>query len=103
MVDIDFGLDLFSVDRQKAKELFDKYMNQNNKDQCLDDEEKIWLSDNEVRDYINKLGIIDINILKQLDRDRRDAIIRKLKEIEGVTVRQLSRIIGISKSVIDRV
>ncbi|SDY69534.1 hypothetical protein SAMN05660462_00662 [Proteiniborus ethanoligenes] len=41
MVDIDFGLDLFSVDRQKAKELFDKYMNQNNKDQCLDDEEKI--------------------------------------------------------------
>ena len=61
------------------------------------------LSDNEVMDYINRLGIVNISILQQLDRDRRDKIIKILKKIEGVTIRQLSRITGISKSVIDRV
>ena len=103
MIDIDFGLNLLSVDRKKAKDLFIEYMNENNKDQCLDDEEKVRLSDDEVREYIAKLGLVSINTLQQLDRDRRDAIIRKLKKLEGVTVRQLSRVTGISKSVIDRV
>jgi predicted transcriptional regulator len=32
----------------------------------------------------------------------RDNVVRMLKELNGVTVRQLSRITGISKSVIDR-
>ena len=40
--------------------------------------------------------------LQQLHRDKRNEIIRKLKLIEGVTIGQLSRITGISKSVIDR-
>lgn len=102
MVDSDFVLSFFSLDRQKAKDLFIEYMNENNKDQCLDEGEKVRLSDEEVREYIAKLGLVSINILQQLDRDRRDDIIRKLKKLEGVTVRQLSRVTGISKSVIDR-
>ncbi|WP_352418300.1 transposase [Proteiniborus sp.] len=103
IVDIDFGFNLFSMDKKKATDLFIKFMNENNKDKCLDDEEKVRLSDNEVMDYINRLGIVNISILEQLDRDRRDEVIKILKKIEGVTIRQLSRITGISKSVIDRV
>ena len=37
-----------------------------------------------------------------IKKEERDDIIRKIKDIQGVTIRQLARIPGISKSVIDR-
>jgi len=41
--------------------------------------------------------------LRQVEKGKRDEIIRKLKLMNGVTIRQLSRMTGISKSTIDRV
>ena len=42
-------------------------------------------------------------ILQRLQREQRDDVIRKMKDMQGVTIRQLARIAGISKSVIDRI
>ena len=43
-----------------------------------------------------------IGELQRYKREERDNIIRKIKVMSGVTIRQLSRITGISKNVIDR-
>jgi putative transposase len=103
IVDIDVGLRLFSSDRKKAIKWFIQYMNELNDDQCLDDQVKVRMSDSEVREYLRKLGITNSSLLQQMEKGNRDETLVKLKQLNGVTVRQLSRITGISKSVIQRV
>ncbi|MEG6615166.1 transposase [Peptococcaceae bacterium 1198_IL3148] len=103
LVNTDYGLNLFSRDREKALALFTTYMNEENEDQCLDDEQKVKLSDDELRQYLDTLGITNISTLQQMEKAKRDELLIQLKELEGVTIRQLSRITGISKSVIARV
>jgi len=102
MVDTDLGLRLFSLDRTEAIPLFIEYMQQMNDDQCLDDYKKIRPSDSDVIAYLHGLGITNISLLQQMQKDSRDATLSQLKQLNGVTVRQLSRITGISKSVIHR-
>jgi putative transposase len=103
MVDIDWGFQLFSEDRKQAFPLFIQYMQQQNQDQCLDYVVKVRLSDNEVREYLNEMGIASSSLLQKLDKVERDRVLVMLKGLEGVNLRQLSRVTGISKSVIQRV
>jgi len=103
IIDADFTLQIFSNSREKAIELFIEHTNEKNEDKCLDYMEKIRLSDSEVKEYFMELGYVNISEIQHLERDKRNEIIKRLKLVEGVTIRQLSRITGISKSVIDRV
>jgi putative transposase len=48
-------------------------------------------------------GVGNISELQRLEKEKRNDYIRKIKKIEGVTVRQIARVTGISKSVIGRV
>lgn len=52
---------------------------------------------------MKQLGIPNASYLQQLEITERNVIIAKLKDLDGVSVRQLARITGISKSVIHRV
>lgn len=101
-VDIDFGLIYFSKERPKAVSLFVEFMNENNDDKCLEYIEKKNLSDDEVRKYIYQMGIGNISMLQQLDKEKRNAILGRLKKVEGISIRQIARVTGISKSVVDR-
>ncbi len=103
LVDIDLGFNLFSPDRRKATELFAGFMQVTNDDHCLEDHVKVGFSDSEVKNYLVKLGVPNSSTLQQLNKKERNAIILKLKGLDAVTIRQLSRITGISKSVIDRI
>jgi putative transposase len=103
IVDTEFALKFFSLDKSKAIKLFIKYMQERNDDQCLDDVVKVKKSDGEVREYLNELGITNISLLQQMDKENRDAALEQLKKLNGVSLRQLSRITGISKSVIHRI
>jgi hypothetical protein len=103
MVDIDFALDIFSTDRERAIELCKDFNMQRNNDMCLEDEEKTRVSDSKVEDYFKRLYIMDPKELRQLEKSKRNEVLKKLKLMDGVTIRQLSRITGISKSVIDRI
>ena len=102
IVDKDFVLEMFSSDRKSAVEQFKKYMNEPSEDKCPEDEEKIQLTDNEVRACLSELGIASISDLQQKEKGKRDEIIRAVKSMKGTSIRQLSRIARISKSVIDR-
>ncbi|MFY3790508.1 transposase [Ureibacillus sp. MALMAid1270] len=102
-IDIDYGLQLFSKDRTKAIQLYIDYMQQQNNDQCLEVHYNIKKTDQEVRDYLYTFGIANSSQLQQLDKAHRDTILAKVKTLKGVSLRQLSRITGISKSVIGRI
>ena len=99
----DFVLSIYSPNREKAINSLIEHTKGQNDDKCLDYNDKIQISDSEIRNRIDKLGIYNINELQQLDREKRDEIARKLKAIEGITIRQLSRVTGMSKSMIDRI
>ncbi|WP_188456624.1 transposase [Virgibacillus oceani] len=103
LVDVDLGLSLFSSDRSKAIELYSAYMQITNEDECLDDFDGIRMPDSEVRNYLVELGVSNSSILQQMEKKTRDSIILELKKLKGVSIRQLSRVTGISKSAIDRV
>lgn len=103
LVDIDIVLALFSSDKTKAIELFTKYNEERNEDQCLDDTIKVGWSDQELIEYIRKIGIGNISMFQQMEKKERDSILLMLKQTEGVKVKQISRITGISKSVIYRI
>jgi putative transposase len=68
----------------------------------LDDQPRIKIPDSQVMDYLRVKGYLDKNKLQQMEKEERDAILVSIKEIKGVSYRQISRITGISKSVIER-
>jgi len=59
-------------------------------------------TDKEIRGYFVAAGVNNISDLQHREKCKRNEIIRAVKSIEGVSIRQLFRITGISKSVIDR-
>lgn len=103
IIDTDFGLELFSSDRNNAMNLYIKYMNDKNEDKCLEFEDKIQLSDEDILTYLKRLGVSNVSNLQQMERNSRNDIIREIKNLEGVSLRQISRITGIAKSVIGRI
>jgi putative transposase len=100
--DTEFALKLLSDDRKKALEEFEKFMNEFSDNKCLDHNEKNQLFDLEVRKYLLEKGITSISELQKMSKSPRDEIIRAIKLMDGASVRQIARIIGISKSVVDR-
>lgn len=97
------ALEMFTNDKSKAVKLFEEYMNEANEDKCLEYEERVKITDSEVRAHFSRLGVSNISDLQKEEKNKRNELIREVKSIEGITIRQLSRITGISKSVIDRI
>ncbi|WP_252183540.1 transposase [Rossellomorea vietnamensis] len=79
LVEIDRGLNLFSSDRQLARKRFIDYMQKHNNDQCLDINEKVRLSDEQVREYLRTVGVLSSSMLQQMNRDDRNAVLGKVK------------------------
>lgn len=104
LVNTSFALGLFSEDRSRAVILFDKHMKEMTDEQCMenDDNHKVK-TDQDVRLIFAGYGITDITGFKRLEANRRNEIIRTIKKTGGITARQLSRVTGISKSLINRI
>ncbi|MEN6347995.1 MAG: transposase [Syntrophomonas sp.] len=102
IIDSDWALKIFSEDSTQALIRFKRYMKEFNEDRCLEYEERKRLLDSDVREYLMQLGISSISAIQNLQKDQRDEIIREIKSIDGVSIRQLSRVTGISKSIIER-
>ncbi len=102
IVNTEIVLHRFSTNNHQSIELFTKYTKENNNDQCLEYEQKVKISDDEIRNYFLQYGLKNISELQQLEKNKRNEIIREVKSVKGVTLRQLARVTGISKSVIDR-
>ena len=103
ITDVSLALGMFSPDRAKAIEQFITFTNQQNDDICIDYVEKAKVTDNEIRAILLQHGISNKNELQKLEKNKRYEIIRAIKSAKGVTVRQISRVTGVSKSTIDRI
>lgn len=100
--DTKMALDMLSIDQSKAIELYNNFMWMYAEDFCMEDEEKLGVSDSYVKGHIALEETTRGAQLSRLQKNERNQIIQKLKSIKGVSIRQLARVTGISKSVIDR-
>jgi putative transposase len=112
LVDREFLLSLFSDTEGQAVELFREFTNQSNSDEFIDNDEcsardkNIFTNRKNLTEKIN--GILldrgyhleSVNSCK--DKKFRNELIREIKETTGVSVRELSRIMGIGKDTIFR-
>ncbi|MGO5010399.1 transposase [Niallia sp. Sow4_A1] len=102
LVDTELALQLFSSDEKKALELFKAYSFELNEENCLDSNNAVKVADEEVLKIMRSLEIPNNATLQKLNKKERDKLLKKLKCIEGVTIRQIARLTGISKSVVQR-
>jgi len=105
MTDIDFVLNLFNaMNREKAVKNFIEYINKENSDECMDMPEKRQLTDEEamkiIELYCNVKNGID---LQKIEIEKRDAYLRRLRNEHNLSIRQIERLTGISRGIIQKI
>lgn len=78
------------------------YLHQEEKSNCLDDVERKTLTDTKAREILSKkYHIKNYVIVQQLETKKRNQLLHSLKE-EGMSIRQIERITGLNRGVIQR-
>ena len=104
MTDTDFAIDIFSKDRKKGLEKFLEYINTQNDDKCMEINDKHSIRDDDARKIIKVHCKVDQGIeLQKLDTHERDTYLKDLKEEYGLSIRQIERLTGINRGIIQRV
>lgn len=102
-IDTGFVLGIFEEERERSITFFKKYMNEQADDHCIEINEARRITDEEAKKIIQKYGNVKIPTeLQNMEKIKRDEIIRKIKEVDGVSTRQIARLTGISQSVISK-
>ncbi|MFI8577862.1 transposase [Rossellomorea aquimaris] len=99
LLDTDYLLNMFSTNQSIAQERFREFNERANQDKCLEDhgDSRRRLTDDEARLEIKKrLGKLEIPQVKSLPKEERDRLLRRVKEIEGVSQQQAARILGVA-------
>lgn len=103
LLDSELILGIFSEDKTEGIKKFIEYNEIRNNEQFLDDCVKIRLTDDEAREKIRKtVSEHEIPTIKSLPKPQRDKTVCKIKRINGLTQRQISRILGIPLSLVNR-
>ena len=103
IVDIDFVLDIFDENRERALKRFEEFNNESNNDNCLELDESKRITDNEARELIRKKFKIDnCTDLQGFELKKRNSALETLKN-EGLSSRQVERLTGISRAVVAKV
>jgi REP element-mobilizing transposase RayT len=101
LVDKDIVLDIFSERRQIAIQRFIEFNESISNDRFIDDDISIKLTDEEAKkNIINLVPNHEISEIKSLPKGQRNEIIQEIKKMEGVTQRQIARILGLSQTII---
>ena len=96
LTDTDFALSLL------PREQFTDYHREENADRCLEITESFRTTDEEAKALMRKITKCDgVAVFQNLDRETRNQCIRKLHE-NGLPIRQISRLTGLSRTVIER-
>lgn len=94
---------MFAKEREKAISRFKKYMNQQADDSCIDMNETKKMTDDEVKELIQKYAGVKLPAqLQPMEKEKRDEIVRKVKAIQGISTRQIARLTGISQSLVSK-
>lgn len=100
-IDTGFILGIFAADRTVAIERFREHMKVDILEKCLDDEIKLRKTDCELKTEIEAmLNGIPLMTLQNMEKKKRDEILRKIKAIAGATQRQIARVTGLNQNII---
>jgi putative transposase len=98
--DIDFALNMFTTDRAKAVKLFKEFNLAENQDRCLDYDQDVRLNDTEASDFIRSIsGVQSPTEIRGFEKQKRNEIIKRCRD-EGLSIRQIERLTGVSFGVI---
>lgn len=98
-----YALHIFSENENQAKKQFELFHQTAETDQCLEiSEKKRWRDQEAIALIKNLAGVENLVMIQQFERAKRDDIIRACKE-EGLSIRQIERLTGISFGVIRRI
>ena len=97
IIDTAFGLRYF----RDMKE-FELYMKESNEDERgIENESKSRYTDEDLRSYISTF--VNINRLHEIDKKSRNELIKQIKQKTKASNRQLSRVLGIGRAILDKI
>ncbi len=101
LLDSELILSMISGEKKNAITDFKKFNEVENEDPCLEYEKTKRLTDDQARLEISKIiSEAEMAQIKSFPKQQRDEILSKIKKIEGLTQRQIARILGISPNLI---
>ncbi len=99
VIDKEFALSMFSNIPEEAVKKFAKYSHEESMDVCLEIEErKIHMDDDALSEIVRRQFGIEAKTVGSESRERQDHIVRELKKLDGVTIRQVARLTGLSQT-----
>jgi len=103
MVNIDFALSLFDKEKGKAIEKFIRFNKESNNDQCLEiTKKRKTMSDKKIRQFALKRYNIELPSLHNEQVKNQTEVLKFLKKLDGISLRQLSRLTGFTVNKIFR-
>jgi putative transposase len=102
ITDTEFVLKMYSKDKQRAVSAFVEHTSESNNDKCLEYAETRRYSDEALLNYIMENYGAGKSSFQSLQESDLGMIIGGLKEIDGVTIRQIVRVTGISKYKVEK-
>ncbi|MBW6464335.1 MAG: transposase [Firmicutes bacterium] len=103
ITDTEFALNMFAKNKEKALNLFDKFHQEINDDQCLDIDLIDRLNDEEaLRIILKTFEVESIAGISDMNRQDRDLCIKRLKNNYRLSVRQIEKLTGINRGIIAR-
>jgi len=95
VVNVDFVLTLFDKEKDKAIEKFKRFNKESNNDQCLEAiEKRKTISDKKIRQLALKRYNIELTLLHNEQAKTQIKVLKYLKNLDGSSLRQLSRLTG---------
>ncbi|HWR43601.1 transposase [Sporomusa sp.] len=103
MVETDFIVGIFGQEREKAVNHLKTFMDENVEDICIEIDDSTKPNDKQAQLLIQEyVGVNTLAELQVMDKQKRDEILNKIKQLNGISTWQISRITGISQSVVAR-
>lgn len=94
-------LGMFADQENVARNAYCAYMAEPQQETYLEHIEKKKCTDEEAKLALNQLlQAKSIHILHHVEKSRRDEVLRTLRQMEGISIRQIERITGIGRNVI---
>jgi len=98
IVDKEYVLKMFANSADEALERFDEFQRKGNDDNCLEVEDLRPISDERLKETIKKQFGLDAIRIANEEKAKQEPILRELKHLEGVSLRQIARITGVPQT-----
>ncbi len=97
IIDRDYVLKMFADNLTDAVKYFDEHVRKSAEDGCLDNiEQPAKISDSVIKTMIRQKFGVEATDVGAMERDKQDDVVRELKKIKCVKIRQIARLTGLS-------